>query len=78
MVGFVRKFYVLILLALTVIVPYGKLGNVMTQNVDVDAGPSGVCRVPETGRTLALMRDGVEVERRRLTLDPGERAVIRM
>ena len=40
-------------------------------------GMSGLLRVDERARTLVLLRDGTEVDRLPIELDPDERRVIR-
>ncbi len=49
----------------------------LVEEVDIVAGSSSIVRVNETAHTLVLLREGEEVLRRALRLDPGEVTVFR-
>ena len=50
----------------------------MAENASFEAGRTGVLRVLETARTLVLRKDDLEVLRRPLQLEPGQRAELRL
>ena len=62
---------------LTFVVSFGALGNTMNQTGKIEAGRTGVLRVPETARTLVLLDEEGEVTRRPLKLDYERRTILR-
>jgi RNA polymerase sigma-70 factor (ECF subfamily) len=62
---------------LSIVQSFGNLGNASSIHAAVEDGTSRVLRVPETARTLILMKDGQEIGRRPLAVDPTGRTVVR-